>query len=407
MKDFWQRLSLIKRLHWATWCMMLLTAVPLILIMVPGDVYFLSPFDRSEDWINTCFTLKTKLEEHIDDTTPNSGTVPTTQKYAYVCEHGWPSVYMARGTIERLDSNDDSIWLGALGHISWCCSENWPLQADDWVIRPWSFLLDVSIALLLILSVGSLTQWRIHSRGGLFKFNLIDLLVGLTVLGIGLGYYMVHRRLADNESIHIQENLPHVQDPQTYGYGKGVLRPNDQYVGPVWLWKLFGGGTYLTDFYHNTSVTIWPDENWRKYYELLPTYPYLTHVSVSKGLPLDAVESLKRCGKLESLILPTFNTDGPKFVPGTRDRMFQPDDLPRLQQLGLKSILLQGTGIRHQHVDTVAEFPGIEKVYLMFTSVTQDEAKELVGRFPHVEFKFVEGYTINQAEIEPDLLESQ
>lgn len=348
----------------------------------------MSRLKQSQDWYDTCRILEEKLDHQIEQ----SSDPRIAQRYSYVCEHGWPSAYLARGTIEEHDSGDPSAWPEVMQQITWCYAYNWPLTADDWVFRPWALMLDASIAMVLVVSMGCLTQWRVQKRGGLLKFNLVDLLVGLTILGVGLGYYTYHRRISAHEYIPVSINPSSAPAWLFDGYGDGTLRPLPGYVGPVWLWKLFGSGTYLGDFYHNTSVLIWPDENWQEFYDLLPTFPYLTNITIRKGLPLDAVDQLRKCDQLETLVLPRFKPGGPTVVEGTSDPLFQVEHLPRLRDLGLKTILLPGTLINVQHIESVAEFPGLEKIQLLGTSITEDQAMDLDERFPDIEIAIVEYY---------------
>ncbi len=380
--------SLFKRLHKATWCAMLLMAVPLVLIIVPGEYYHSSQLDRSAEWHDACFDLEQEMEEQLERSTGESLDPRVADRYVYLCEHGWPSAFLARATFDDFQVVATG-WPEFMNNFTWCDLDNWPFEAENWLFRPWALLLDLTIALVLIGGIGVLTEWRIRRRGGFLKFNLTDLFVGLTMLGIVLGYYTYHRRIYDREQLPQTESL--TSAPVTL-YGGKSLGTLQGYTGPVWLWKLCGGGTHLNLFYHNVHVRILPDQDWQDNYRWLPTFPYLEYIKIDEGLPLDAVGQLKQCRQLEYLLLPPLTLDGPTVVPGTTDPMFKPEHLPRLGNLAVKSILLRGSLIEAKHVETVAEFPGIENIRLHATSVTDNQQLKLQQRYPKLTIEIVEYY---------------
>lgn len=364
---------------------MLMTAVPLVLIMVPGEWVFTSQQKTDQAWFDACRKLREETEQQLETMENNFGIV---SRYVSVYEHGWPSAYMSRACVKE-DLPDPPGWPKAMDNIFWCHTESWPFASANWIFRPWAFLLDLSLALALIGGVGGLTQWRICRRGGLLKFNLTDLWVALAILGIGLGYCSYHCRIYDRELRPPREN--HSGAPLTL-WGEESLGTLQGYAGPVWLWKLCGGGDRLGVFWHNSSARILPDKDWRANYNQLPTFPYLVNIDIDEAMPLDAVKQLKECSRIQRLVLPPFEPDDPTVVEGTSDPLFRPEHLSRLRDMNVRFIVLRGSSIEAKHVEMVAEFSGIETISLLYTSVTENEEVSLQKHYPDVKIEIVEYY---------------
>ncbi|QDU78257.1 hypothetical protein Pan97_53410 [Bremerella volcania] len=383
MKHLWPRLSLLKRLHRATWCAMLLTATALVLIMVPGESLYLSLEKRPQPWYDACMELEADTYQQSIDAMCMSEGYP--ENGSTICppdlkiiEHGWPSPFLARAVV-------DAVPFPTGEEISWTNLENWPFSAENWLFRPGAFLLDFGIAILLIALAGALIQWRIHRRQGLLKFGLSDLLIGLTFLGLAMGYYTYHHRIStlEDQAIDPPQSFWTTRFGRSFYSGRMITRQN--YEGPQWLRKLLGGDQYLELLYHDDYAEIQPGADWRSTFEAVTERPFIEVVDVREQLPLEAVEQLAKCPQLDSLILPKMDSKAPQRIIGTNDPVFQPQHLPQLRKLTLRTLVLRGNAIEPHHVETAAALPGLRTIYLQGTSVTEEELQPIQRRHPQVE----------------------
>lgn len=384
--------SLFKRLHKATWCAMLLMAVPLVLIIVPGEWFFDSPREDSANWINTCFALESETDQRLGIMRQAFLLPPNKRQHVRTYEHGWPHVYLARVQVEKL-TPPASNWPETLNYISWCHYNSWPLGAERWLFYPWALMFDLCVAATLIGGAGGLVEWRIYRRGKLWKFNLADLLVGLTIVGVVLGYVTYHWRVSQREDqLMYQEFFLPPNHSVIGSYLPSEPRPLQRYCGPVWLRCLLGGDTYLEIFRHNTQATVRLNDNWRAMYGLLPTFPYLQTLDIRDGLPLEALEQIRNCPRLKTVLLPRLRLIDPAIIAGTDDPLFRVEHLSKLRDLALKRIGLRGEAIEAKDVEIVATFPGIEQVTIFDSSVSYEQQQELNQRYPDVVIMFVESY---------------
>lgn len=98
MKLLLRPISILKGLHWVSWCVLLVVGLGLLLIMVPGEEF---PVVRgqplSDTWDANSLSLFTITQSNVDE--PLKGRGPF---FRTPFEHGWPARYLVR-SIERCD----------------------------------------------------------------------------------------------------------------------------------------------------------------------------------------------------------------------------------------------------------------------------------------------------------------
>lgn len=382
-------ISIFKGLHGVTWVVIGMFALALMLIMVPGDVYYRSSLHRSQSWWDVC----RGLEENRVATPPlDMSAINPPSTYIVVYDHGWPFPYLARAIIEQ-DTGTPPI---ATWHenISWCHRVNWPFGAEASVFRWWAFLLDLLLATTIVATAGGLTEWRIRSRRGYFRFGLLDLFVGVAFLSFPLGYYAYHSRLHEfEEQAHQPPGENNRAPVGLYDSSRdGSFSTLPAYTGPAWLEKLCGGIDHLQFLDHRYFANIWADESWRQTFDTLEQFPYLSTIGFQDPMPLGAVERLAKFPRLKRLILPVMEPDSAPTIKGTDDPVFGPEHLSQLQELPVRWIVLRGSAVQAEHVAAVASLPEVRNVLLLHTAVTSEDLSALQQRFPQVEIEITEYY---------------
>ncbi|PQO46291.1 hypothetical protein [Blastopirellula marina] len=386
------RLTILRRIHWVTWCAMVLVAFPLLLIMVPGEPVGKSPPCGSAAWQKECSELEERTGKNLP---PNLREVGHNYKYKLpggnsvsrwdeaplaVFEHGWPVPFLARSRVynDHLPSSPNFMpydifppghsW--SLENTSWCYVESWPSAADDWIVRPWALLVDAGVALMLLIGVAVFVQWRIGTGSSGIRFRLFDLMMLFTVLGVFIGLFAYHDHLySQEERIH--------QD-----IGEEAIRVRTStYQGPVWLRKLAGNEFYLSSMHHVTSATIDPGDQWEHEFARLATFPYLTSLTVEHWLPVEAIESLRKNHQLTFLALPPMHASQ---QAGRDPSVFGVDDFSKLEPLKLNWIFVAGDAIKEEHIRLLAGMPEMQLIFTSDVSVHPRRIDSIREQFPNV-----------------------
>lgn len=388
-------LAMLKRLHWATWVAMSFTLFALILIMVPGEYQVTGWFDPLTDWEKACNQLRLDAAAKRQQVAKRE-LAPESFYFSFhsaAFSHGWPRPFLARALVYDDQRKQSKPWLGKkstftswggpLHHnVSWSNYDNWPLSADGWILRPWSLLLDLLVALGIVSIIGGIVQWRVQRNGGLLRFHLADMLAMITLIGIGLGTYIYHDTLRHQEAFEGRTmavpSFTSTDGQHTYG---------QKYQGPTWLRKLVGNPYYLTLFHHVDTASLKVDDRWRENFARLRKYPYLKSVDPRHSLPVDAIPLLKEYPQLESLHLGMYEIDTPLYISGTKDRALQPEDFSRLEVLGLKKIYVGGVMVQKKHIAQLSALPTMRHIQIQSTAVTKQQINELREEYPDVVFQ--------------------
>jgi len=394
MRRLLGNLALLKRLHWASWSAMSVTLLALVVILVPGDSYRAASVFPATDREILYAQFRQDAEAKVYHPTKQTHPWPLgfSSFNTAIFEHGWPRPFLARALVYTKDRQRSEPWLGkkssfagwggsAYHNVSWSNWDNWPFSADHWIFHPWSFLLDLLAAVAIIALVGGLVQWRVRRNGGLLRFHLADMLALITLIGLGLGSYLYHDTLRRKESF---TGRP-VTAP-AFASADGWIVHGQSYHGPTWLRKLVGSPHYLPVFHHVDTVTLQIDAGWKEIFARLPQLPYFQALYLRQALPIEAIDTLKRCPRLEELHLGMYAFDTPLYVPGTQDRALQPEDFSKLGVLPLKKVYVGGVWVQKQHLVQLAEIPTMRNIQIQSTAVTDEQVEELRQAYPHVRF---------------------
>ena len=382
------------RLHWFSWCLGVLAAALLGIILVPGEYLPVQHDGLPTGWDRQCRDFyEATYNEHRESVQHLDWPHVTVKLY----EHGWPQPYMVRalvwkatpsGAPYRKDSEPlvqvrsyFTHWGGSLYHgASWSHYDSWPFSADGWIVRPLWLAIDLAVAAGLVALVCAAAEWRIRSRRGLFRFGVADLLGAITLIGLGLGYYTYHARIQAIESQGNGRPLP-----PGFNSHHGVMASGQSYQGPVWLRKLAGNPYYLRTLHHVDVISIQFEEHWQEAYASLPEHPYLRQFQAGGGLPLAGIEHLKRCPHVTQLTLPPLmQKPQPRRRPASRAATLTANDLALLAPLHLAAITMSGDAIGAAQVEQVAAFPAIRSIELRDVSATADELAVVRTRHPQV-----------------------
>ncbi|PQO32964.1 hypothetical protein [Blastopirellula marina] len=400
MRALLSRFAILTKLHWVTWGVLLVTTLGLVLIVVPGDLVRISLIPWPTSWEQQCENLRLATNEMayaVDPRERNQAAMGAPRVATKVYQHGWPSPYLARALVFKVDTsgqvnraesepriqfeNTFSQWGGSMHHaVSWSNYDNWPFEMEGWLIRPWSLLLDVVVAVAILAAIGGLTEWRMRRDTGLLRFGLIDLLGGLTVIGVALGFYVYHANLQRIE--HLGEDFSFVP---TYNI-EGGFHAGVHYKGPQWMRKLAGNQYFLPLLHHVDSVSVRADENWKSIYGELPKFTYMTSLDARFQLPLAALDLVEQCPSLEHFALPNLDRDSPTPLSRQGEPLFQIKDLPRLEKLNLISIRLRGDAYSAKQIELVAAFPTLQRITLEGAAASQEEIEKIKSDHPNIEF---------------------
>jgi hypothetical protein len=347
------------RLHLSTWVILVLFAVFLFLIIVPGE--FVDP-GPANDWASIL---------------------------GNTFEHGWPWVWLRREYHPLR-----SVPSAALPHhgIPWLQREAWTFQGNaDWaVFRPdqpgrWPILLlaDLAVAIGICISLGTVLEWR-RARRPLWRLNLAELF-GLTlVISIGLAWWVGNKRSAERE-LRIWKNI-HADK----GFGDFL------YVGPRWLRRTVGTD-HLSPYFRAWGFSI-NDENRGLFPAIASEFSHVTdvHLTADDDLRLAAnfklligfnifggdTEGITDAGLAALQALPALERIHLRGPNVTADSFTYLKSLPNLKWLDLTGF---SNPLDRQAMNIVAQQSRLVRLTLWSTPVNNDSLAPL-GKLSNLQY---------------------
>lgn len=386
-------LSLLRRFHPLTYGVTLFTALCLVLIMIPGQDHYAPYKSRLSWWEQQCKDVSRQTQEKLDEARDSESPFLTTNLY----EHGWPKPYLVRSTgvpafggyyqvastplLTSGKKNNGFLGPSLLAdYVSWSNYDNWPFHSIEWRIHPLNLALDVLVFLALVGGIGVATERWLRSRGGLFRFRLIDLLAALTVCGLLFGWLAYHARLTRLEE-------------QVASYGHLDRAPGDRrfstskkYSGPDWLERLVGDDDYLPYFYHISTASFHASKDWQESINQLVKLPRLESVHLDLPVPQEVITQLQKHTNVTALNL-TANT---AYSDWPLSAYYLAEDAPRLWADNIEVIaVLKPTIVTlrermflPEDVERLLAATPLEELRLRTTSLTRDEVLALRRRYP-------------------------
>lgn len=431
MKLLLRPISILKGLHWVSWCVLLVVGLGLLLIMVPGEEFsVVRGQPLSDTWDANSLSLFTITQSNVDEPLKGARSFFRTP-----FEHGWPARYLVR-SIERCDLRLGIAWnpppppskpwiqfsdadpFQPKG-VSWSSQDNWPFESKEWSFCPVALLVDIIVGAIILGCIGGFVEWRARCGSKGIRFRLFDVMVGLAVMGCLISPFAYHRHIQRVEAVGKQ--LVNAEAVDTYDdFSEG------SYHGPIWLRKLVGSEHFLASMHHVDRASIDPGDDWRKEFAVLEKFPYLASLHVKHWLPVDAIESLQRCRRLTHLRIPPLNktqlsrlkvddlslsveilsgseaielelaeSDAITIVADDEDMnlvkdelVFGVEDLAKLTSLNLESIELEGNMIGVEHIRLLADMPSMRTIVLVEMDPNDEEYKNLIAENPHIQFHF-------------------
>ncbi len=386
----------IWRLHPTTWCVTLLVVGAMVLIVVPGVNV---DDDLTSSWVATTrkqvfwSTAAKYAAASQDSTNPHASRV-------LVYAHGWPRPCFLRslGSLDtyvggkvkssRPWSNPQIVanfsLTGRTRHpveISWSNRDNWPLESDHYRVHVGYLLLDCAWTLAVIGITGALVEWWIRSRGKLWRFRTLDLLLLLTVLSVGFGWYFHHLRVREVED----EIVTKLTSDST------LCGATQSYAGPRWLARLLGNQESLRFLHHyrnvrwHRGVTDRSREKWEEVLTAASRLTYLRSVSLPDGAPSDLLRWLAQQRRLKSVGFRFDAATAQQFLPKDAIQIHA-HNLELLAQVNVYHFQLSGASVLEEDIDIVASLPLTTRISLHDVSATLDELEALGEAHPSVEF---------------------
>lgn len=208
------------RLHRSTLGVVLLAAIVLVLIILPGE---------NMDMINypprgiTCYF-----------------------------EHGWPWVFQKQILLDNFYAKCTTIPIRDIGESipPWAVPEGWIFFADTTYFSPIYLFLDILAAAAILTFISFFLEWRRRRRNlRIWQFSLLEICVlGFVVAGVMSWWAVRHRQALFENELNI--------DQQCCG----------GYTGPVFLGKLVGEGN-LPDCWNIISFRWSPAQDPRSFEE--------------------------------------------------------------------------------------------------------------------------------------------
>lgn len=374
MRHSLTNLAMLRRLHWATWCAMLITAIPLLLIMVPGEITW-PPFPAETAWQKSLQDLDRRTQNYISLSRDASVQIDPFLHDSDLYEHGWPYPYLARSVV--LDKSAPRYRSPMGGHegIGWIRADTWPLLANLRIVRWWALGADIAIGVLVVGSVGGMVEWRIRTGTSKWRFRLFDAFLVIAAIGLFLSPFAYHTHVKRLEVLVL-----------TTAEQNGI-EAKQEYHGPIWLRKLIGNESFLRNMYHIDSMTIDPSDNWREEFTQFEKCPYLTEVTIQHWLPLGAIPIMRKNQNLKEIVFPNLQIADMLRTEGNDDNTpFLAKHIACLESLKLTSVSLNGVGYQARHVRQLAEFPSMRRIYLSHTLTSEEELQTLRTEYPHIKF---------------------
>ncbi|MGI9455600.1 MAG: hypothetical protein ACR2NU_03515, partial [Aeoliella sp.] len=287
-------------------------------------------------------------------------------------DHGWPTPWLRRalGYGEdpwRLSTQTGSVPALKIADypIAWSAPMAWPLSADAWKIHTVGLLVNLLVGALLIGIPTACCEWWLRSRGGLWRFRLIDVLAVMTLVGTGFGFW----RWDQSEMEREQAYFPTSNVTISYK-SVPMSREQPEYCGPVWLERLVGNRELIPLMRRHAELSFTPgfDDP-----SLLQSAHQLRHLERLRfyGLPnREMSKAISQLSRLREL----------HICHGYYDWRFRRSEpFPDFETLA-KSSSLERVEIRHIDVQVVDILPLMKSANI----------RELVLGIPYIEPVYVE-----------------
>lgn len=406
----------LRRLHWASWVAMGLAALPMVLIAVPA--YPSDTGNRVGDqakpangWERVCQRVYDATSHDIETDRQQAEQVDVSESpwAAYdnltqhqtpaLHQHGWPLPSVVRSTRVSsfaMISGVDMPPVLTIGHASMSCFgtpihyvrwsnyHTWPLTGDRWGVHLGNLLVDLLAFGLVVGGVGAAVEWWLRSRGGLFRFRLVDVLAAFTVCAVALGWHQHHSGIRDLES-RLDTDLNQGDVWQRY---QGFR----SYTGPEWLQRLAGHPDYVPPLNHVTTARLSQSDDWQDELSKLARLPYVTELRLSSPLPKSAVAQLSQFGRLKTLNYRMYSPPGEtlqRWLDAAADpELIGPTDLAAFAPLPLEELIVNGHAIVIEDLErALAAIPSLKRLVIVEASITAGEYDQLCERFPAVEIR--------------------
>lgn len=267
--------------------------------------------------------------------------------------HGWPTPWLRRAvgySDYRSASTSPSKWpvvsnaCGATsidppwrinGHrISWSAPQAWPLAGNAWRFDVVGLLLNLLVASLVVTLPMAAIEFWLRRRGGLWRFRMIDLIVGFTLVAAGFGFWRWDQAMLQREREICRK---------AYGTSKSddlLMRVHFSYVGPDWLARLAGNPCVIPVLQRGCHLWASDLTDPRLNLEALHSLEHLTSATFEVYFlrsPSKALATLQELPHLQSLYIDTprmglshFTEDPPRMP---RQLRFCLEDFPNLREL--------------------------------------------------------------------------
>jgi hypothetical protein len=378
-----------KCLHPFTWLVMLVVGAGLVIIVVPG---------RHKEGFREENAYHDQATQMLNQLLPSpKGAISFSQV------HGWPKPWAAtrRDTYVKSPLNPylhftqpplSSPWPG------WTSADAWPYKAAASRVHWGNLLLDMVVAVAVLAAFGAATEFWLRRRGGPLRLRIIDLLAVTTVGALALGWYRYHERVHGNEQrlttqimgndwIMPSEIVGFRFDPVETGSAR-LLMSEFRYCGPDWLILLIGNERLLPACRHRYAAKVQVTADWRNDIRELESWPYLQHVEFAAALPSQALATLEKLPRLDSLTIRTYQA-------GTHDYLLQrfdfqdagglvgPRDHSELARLHLQRLTLQNQELLAEDVDRIVlQLSSLKVLTLIDPSITIAELNQLRDDHP-------------------------
>ncbi len=373
-------------LHPFTWLAGLVVGLALVLIMVPGEVW---------DWRHQGDTWDARECEKAVfsaiDRYRGRAFFSTPDVCVYV--HGWPMPCAVRARGPILDSTVDersepklrfaaSAWTPLYepdpGAISWSNYDNWPFHSDELRVRPLGIFVNSLAGLFVLGFVLSGCELWLRRRGGVLRFRILDLMVGVAIVAGMLGYRQWHLNCQRAEMDLVNE-LELVND------GNGYFFVDAFSAGPEWLVRLVGNEELVPYFVRHVAVVefalLGPEKIKR-----LEELPYLKGVCVSAPLSREEIEALWGVRRLEYLDL-SYHGNGWGYKEGGPLRLSRPasptsSEIEALCKLPIITLKLHAPALTLSGLEQLVTCPTLRTLHLHRADISPEEIEGVRRRHP-------------------------
>lgn len=385
--------KLVRRYHLLTYVVTFFAAICLVLIMVPGQAYYSYHNSRLDWWDKQCDQVYQQTQAKLEKSRRKNDPLLTVNLY----EHGWPKPWLIRSTAVPAFGNyyqvastplftsgkKNSGFLGPsllADYVAWSNYDNWPFHSVEWRIHAWHLAFDLLIFLAVVGGTSIATERWLRSRGGLFRFRLVDLLAALTVCGVVFGWFSYHARMTRLE-VRVAE---YGQIGDAPGYRR--ISTWKAYSGPDWLKRLVGDDDYLPFLYHVHEATFHASKDWRESLNKIVSLPRLERLHMDLPVPQEVITRFRESANITEITL-TANT---AYSDLTLSRFYVDKETPRLGPENIEAIsvlrprvvTLRERMFLPEDVERLLAVTSLDRLYLRFVSITPDEVEELKQRYP-------------------------